>query len=172
MSNKFGVHGHDNVSMTGIAFPVSDRRNIYPAVAAILAMLVAAAAGYLMLPRADVSLPLVEGCRLDRQTCSAALPGGGRIEMAIEPRPVLSSGPMRVVVAVEGRQPVGVEVSFQGVDMNMGLHRLPLAAAGGRFVGETTLPVCVTGRMVWQATVMLETGRANVTVPFRFESGL
>ena len=75
-------------------------------------------------------------------------------------------------MAGEGRQPVGVEVSFQGVDMNMGLHRLPLAAAGGRFVGETTLPVCVTGRMVWQATVMLETGRANVTVPFRFVSGL
>ena len=47
----------------------------------------------------------------------------------------------------------------------------PLAAADGRHVGETTLPVCVTGRMVWQATVMLEVGRKNITVPFRFESG-
>lgn len=148
-----------------------DRRNFYPSVAIIMAMLAAATAGYLWLPRADVPLPLVEGCRLDRQVCSAALPGGGRVEMALEPRPVPTSGPMRVIVTVEGAQAERVTVDFEGVDMNMGLHRLPLAAADGRHVGETTLPVCVTGRMVWQATVMLEVGRKNVTVPFRFESG-
>ncbi|MBI4987204.1 MAG: hypothetical protein HZC23_00115 [Rhodocyclales bacterium] len=151
---------------------MGDRRIFYPSIAAILAMLVAAAAGYLWLPRADVPLPLVADCRLDRQACSAALPGGGRVEMALEPRPVPASAPMRVTVTVEGEQPGRVEVGFQGVDMNMGLHRLQLrTAADGRHVGETTLPVCVTGRMVWQATVMLEIGRRNITVPFRFESG-
>jgi hypothetical protein len=171
MSNKSRVRGSDNVFMADIVFPMVDRRNFYPSVAIIVAMLAAATAGYLWLPRADVPLPLVEGCRLDRQVCSAALPGGGRIEMALEPRPVPASGPMRVIVAVEGAQPDGVEVGFQGVDMNMGLHRLPLVAANGRHVGETTLPVCVTGRMVWQATVLLAIGRKNITVPFRFESG-
>jgi hypothetical protein len=171
MSNKFRMRDNENVSMSDMAFSVSDRRNFYPSLAAIAAMLVAAALGYLWLPRADVPLPLVEGCRLDRQVCSAALPGGGRVEMALEPRPVPTSSPMRVVVAVEGAQPDGVVVDFQGVDMNMGLHRLPLIAVNGRHVGETTLPVCVTGRMVWQATVMLEMGRKNITVPFRFESG-
>lgn len=163
--------GNDNASMEGIVPAVSDRRNFYPSLAAIVAMLVAAAAGLLWLPRADVSLPLVEGCRLDRQACSAALPGGGRVGMALEPRPVPTSSPMRVIVTVEGVQAERVTVDFEGVDMNMGLHRLPLAAADGRHVGETTLPVCVTGRMVWQATVLLEVGRKNVTVPFRFESG-
>ena len=146
--------------------------NIYSPAITVLAMLAAAAAGYLLLPRADIPLPLVEGCRLERQACSAALPGGGRVEMALEPRPVPTSSPMRVIVSVDGAQPENVEVSFAGVDMNMGLHRLPLAAVGGRHVGETTLPVCVTGRMVWQATVTLEVGRKNITVPFRFESGL
>lgn len=169
----FRIQGNDNANMTGIVFSVSGRRNFYPSIAAILAMLIAAAAGYLWLPRADVPLPLVEGCRLDRQACSAALPGAGRVEMALEPRPVPASGPMRVTVSVTGVRAEGVVVDFQGVDMNMGLHRLPLAAtADGRHVGETTLPVCVTGRMVWQATVVLEIGRKNITVPFRFESGL
>lgn len=142
------------------------------AAAFVLAMLVVAVAGYVWLPRADVPLPLVADCRLDRQTCSTALPEGGSLEMTLEPRPVPSARPLRVTVAVEGEQPGGVAVDFQGVAMNMGLHRLPLAAkGGGRYAGETTLPVCVTGKMLWQATVRLETGRKDITVPFRFESG-
>ncbi len=138
----------------------------------VLAMLVAAAAGYIWLPRADIPLPLVEGCRLDEQTCSTALPEGGAMEITLEPRPVPSSAPVRVSIVLHGLQPGRVEVDFQGVEMNMGLHRLVLSdAGGGRYAGETTLPVCVTGRMVWQATVRLETGRKDISVPFRFESG-
>lgn len=135
-------------------------------------MLLVAALGIGGLPRADVQLPLVEHCRLDRQDCAIALPGGGRLEFALDPRPVPTSAPLRVSVGVGGLPAERVAVSFQGVDMNMGVHQLPLKAlGGGRFAGETTLPVCVTGRMVWQATVLVESGRTNITVPFRFESG-
>lgn len=135
-------------------------------------MLIAAVAGFVMLPRADVQLPLVEHCRLDREACSAHLPDGGRLEMRLEPRPVPSAGPVRVIVTTEGLRADRAEVGFTGVDMNMGLHLLPLAAESDfRHVGETTLPVCVTGRMVWQATVRLEVGRKDISVPFRFESG-
>lgn len=137
-----------------------------------LAMLAVAAAGYLWLPRAGVLLPLVEGCRLDRQTCSTALPEGGVLEMTLEPRPVPSSAPVQVSVVLRGLQPDKVAVDFQGVEMNMGLHRLHLAdRGGGRYAGETTLPVCVTGKMVWQATARLEVGRKDLAIPFRFESG-
>lgn len=135
-------------------------------------MLIAAGAGFVLLPRADVQLPLVEHCRLDREACSVPLPDGGRLTMMLEPRPVPSAAPVRVVVTTEGVRADRVEISFTGVDMNMGLHRLPLAAAGEyRHVGETTLPVCVTGRMVWQATARLEVGHRDISVPFRFESG-
>lgn len=135
-------------------------------------MLLVAGIGFVLLPRADVQLPLVEPCRLDREACSASLPDGGRLEMRLEPRPVPSAGPMRVIVTTEGLRADRVEVGFTGVDMNMGLHLLPLAVEGDfRHVGETTLPVCVTGRMVWQATVRLEVGRKDISVPFRFESG-
>ncbi|MDR2239613.1 MAG: hypothetical protein LBE33_04155 [Zoogloeaceae bacterium] len=162
-------------------------KNFYLLITVIAAMLMAAMAGYLWLPRADVALPLVEGCRLDRQACAATLPGGGRIEVALTPRPVPAAAPVRVAVMVEGARPSGVEVGFQGVDMNMGLHRLLLAATDDpandlngpsvpnvpnvHYAGETSLPVCVTGRMMWQATVTLTVGRENISVPFRFESG-
>lgn len=135
-------------------------------------MLLAAALGIWGLPRADVPLPLVAHCRLDRQACAAALPEGGRLEVALEPRPVPSSAPLRVSVGIDGLPAERVEVRFQGVDMNMGEHRLALAAlGGGRFAGDTSLPVCVTGRMVWQATILVESGRRHISVPFRFESG-
>lgn len=166
------MHGMDNDAMNGIVFPVGDRNIFYAPVAAVAAMFAVAAAGWLWLPRADVPLPLVEGCRLDHEVCGAALPDGGRLELAFEPRPIPKAGPMRVSLRVEGAQPASVDIDFQGVEMNMGVHRIALAAAaGGRYSGETTLPVCVTGRMLWQATVLLEVGRKNVSVPFRFESG-
>ncbi|MBX3648905.1 MAG: hypothetical protein KF766_14655 [Rhodocyclaceae bacterium] len=150
---------------------MAERKYFYPSLAAMLAMLAAAAIGYLWLPRADVSLPLVEGCRLDRQACASSLPGGGRVVVALEAADA-SPSPMRISVSVDGAQADHVEVGFQGVDMNMGLHVLQLAPAGeGRFAGETTLPVCVTGRMIWQATVLLQVGRKDISVPFRFESG-
>jgi len=171
MSNKSGVLGHENVRGMDIATPNNPRSNLFPAIVTMAAMAVAAVAGYWFMPRADIALPLVEGCRLDREACTAGLPDGGRIEVALEPKPVPTSSPMRVVVRVEGLHPEAVAVSFQGVDMNMGLHRLALSGGSGRFVGETTLPVCVTGRMIWQATVALDVGRKDITVPFRFESG-
>lgn len=172
MSNKSRFAEHDNAFWRDMTDFMGERSFFYSSIAAIAAMLLVAAAGYLWLPRADLALPLVEGCRLDRQACSAALPGAGKVELALEPRPVPTSAPVRIVVTVEHAQPSAVAVRFEGVDMNMGLHRVPLQARDGRHVGETTLPVCVTGRMVWQATVELEIGRENVTVPFRFESGL
>lgn len=158
--------------MREAALPPHRNDFFYPPIIAILAMLLVAALGVWFLPRADVPLPLVEHCRLDRQVCLADLPDGGRLEIALEPRPVPTSATLRVSVSVGGLPVERAEVNFQGVDMNMGLHRLPLEAAGnGRFAGETTLPVCVTGRMVWQATVLVESGRKNISVPFRFESG-
>jgi len=145
----------------------------YPAIGAILAMLAIAALGVLWLPRADVQVPPVDDCRLDRQPCTAVLPGGGRLEVALDPRPVTTSGPVRVGVTVDGLRAERVGVDFQGVDMNMGLHHLALAESGvGRFAGEMTLPVCVTGKMVWQATVLVAAERKNISVPFRFESGV
>jgi len=37
-------------------------------------------------------------------------------------------------------------------------------------VGETSLPVCITGQMTWEVTVLLERRGERIAVPFRFQS--
>jgi hypothetical protein len=54
----------------------------------------------------------------------------------------------------------------------MGLNRFALKDQGqGAWLTEASIPVCVTGRMEWQATVMLLRGQQRISVPFRFTSG-
>ena len=145
-----------------------------------LAMLVALAAiavvGHqlspLLLPKADVTGMAEPGCDLQRHACSAALPQGGRLELSITPRPIPFLQPLRVEATVSGIEPRKVEVDFAGESMNMGFNRSELTATGaGRHTGETSLPVCVSGGMTWVATVIVETDRQRIAVPFRFDTG-
>jgi hypothetical protein len=125
----------------------------------------------LLLPKADVTVQPDAGCDLHRAACSATLPGGGRLELSIAPRPIPMVKPLRVEVRLQGAGATAMEIDFAGVDMNMGLNRQPLAAQGdGLFAGDATLPVCVTGWMDWQATVLVETTAQRIAVPFRFSS--
>ena len=65
-----------------------------------------------------------------------------------------------------------VEVDFAGIDMNMGLNRIELVSGvPGLHAGEATLPVCITGQMDWQVTVLIETGSERIAIPYRFASG-
>lgn len=144
--------------------------------ALILALILIGVIGYklspLLMPKADVSLMPEAGCKLENASCSATLPDGGRIRLALSPSPIPVSSPLDMTVEVAGLEADKVEVDFSGVSMNMGFNRPVLAAAGpGRFAGRTTLPVCVTGRMEWQATVLVEGGSRRIAVPFRFEAG-
>lgn len=79
--------------------------------------------------------------------------------------------PLGVEVRVNGIAVDKAEIDFAGVDMNMGYNRPQLASAGGgRFAGSASLPVCITGSMAWKATVLLESGRQRISVPFSFTS--
>lgn len=119
-------------------------------------------------PKTDLTLPLT-ACDLGRQACQVDLPDGGKIEFAIEPRPIPALKPLRLEARIDGRQARKIEVDFAGVDMKMGYNRPALAPAGnGRFSGEATLPVCITGTMEWDATLLIETEKAVIAVPFRF----
>lgn len=144
----------------------------------ILALLLTAGAGYWLspslLPKSDVTAIPVAGCDLHRQPCTALLSDGGRtatIGLSITPRPIPMIRPLHLEVVVTGIEARKVEIDFAGKDMNMGQNRPVLAAAGpGRFVGQATLPVCITGEMAWKATVLLETGRERIAAPFLFEA--
>lgn len=125
----------------------------------------------LLLPKADVTVEPDRRCDLQQQSCGATVPGGGKIVLSLVPRPIPMLRPLTVEVATDGLAPSRVEVDFAGVDMNMGLNRPELAdQGGGRYAGSATLPVCVTGAMDWQVTVLIETAGARLAVPYRFAS--
>jgi len=143
--------------------------------AMIVALIATAVVGHqlspLLLPKADVTGVVDPGCDLQRRACPATLPQG-RMELSITPRPVVFLQPLRVEVTVSGIEARKIEVDFAGESMNMGYNRSELTASGsGRYGGETSLPVCVSGGMTWVATVIIETDRQRIAVPYRFDVG-
>lgn len=144
--------------------------------AMVLALILIGAVGYklspLLLPKADLFVQPDPGCDLHRAACTATLPEGGRLTFSLTPRPIPVAEPLDVEVILEGPGAERVKVDFAGVEMSMGYNRPALRALTPyRHAGQATLPVCVTGRMLWQATVLVESGAQRIAVPFRFEAG-
>ena len=126
----------------------------------------------MLLPKVDLTVQPDPVCNLQRETCSVNLPSGGNVRLAMGTRPVPLVKPFEVQVVTSNFSPARVEVDFAGIDMNMGLNRPQLTARGkGRYAAEVTLPVCITGHMDWQATVLIETGKERVAIPYRFSTG-
>ena len=89
--------------------------------------------------------------------------------MAVEPHGIPVARPLVLRVATQGLEVNAVAVDFIGLDMNMGYNRPTLTPAGpGRYLGNAMLPICVTGRMRWEARVLLTTPRGLFAAPFRF----
>lgn len=151
-------------------------RKILIDVIGILLIALVVVVGYklspLLLPKADIVVQPDQACNLQRQACAVTLPAGGTIELAMGTRPIPMVKPFEVQVATSGFSPSRVEVDFAGIEMNMGLIRPELAARGnGRFAAQVTLPVCITGAMDWQVTVLIENGGERIAIPYRFSSG-
>lgn len=138
--------------------------------ALLVTLALAAAVGHRLLRKVEVAVPLVEHCRLDQQACTAELPGGGQVEVAIDPRAISGVRPFTLSVAPRGIEVDKVEAEFTGVVMNMGGFRYGLTpGADGRYSGQMSLPLCVSNTMLWQATVVIHSGRKAISVPFHFE---
>ena len=126
----------------------------------------------ILLPKADVSVFPDAHCDLQQQACGVDLPGGGRVELVMGAKPIPLVKPFRIEVKATGVDPRLVEVDFEGVDMKMGLNRPQLQHEGsGVFATQATLPICVTGMMECQATVLLELGDKSIAIPYRFTTG-
>jgi hypothetical protein len=146
-------------------------------VAILLALAVIAVIGYKLAPQwrtgAETTLPPVADCDLHRGPCRSGLPGGGSLSLEIAPRPIPVVRSLQVRVRLEGIEAARVEIDFAGVSMDMGPNRRPLAAAGGGlYQGEAALPVCVSGRMQWRATLLVDTAQGRLAVPYLFEAPL
>ncbi len=126
----------------------------------------------MLLPKADVTVMPDPGCSLHRGACKASLQDGGSIELSSSVQPIPMVKPFKVQVLLQGIAAQRVAVDFAGIGMSMGLNRPELVSQGnGRYVAEVSLPVCITGEMDWQATVLVDTATASIAVPYRFSGG-
>ena len=126
----------------------------------------------LLLPKADLTVRPNPACDLQRQACAVRLPGGGSVELELAPHPIPLVRPFEVRVGTAGFAPERIAIDFAGSEMNMGYNRIDLPMlSDGRHGAEATLPVCVTGHMDWQATLLIDTAGERIAIPFRFVSG-
>lgn len=140
------------------------------ALSAALVLAVLAKAVFLV-PRGPTLLALDESCSLSSATCTMSLPDGGRIEFTLGPRPVALLSPLELEIRVSGSKARALEVYFTGMNAPMAFNRAYLVSSkDGVYGAKTGLPVCATGRMVWQATVLLEGSDRQILAPFRFET--
>ncbi|MCM8599184.1 MAG: hypothetical protein NFW04_11090 [Candidatus Accumulibacter sp.] len=151
-------------------------RNLLLDATLLLGLVLLGVVGYrlapMFAPKSDITLPL-SGCDIGRQACVATLPDGGQVEFSIEPRPIPVLKPLQLRATFRGTIASRVEVDFTGSDMRMGYNRPQLVRQddGRQFAGQTSLPVCITGEMAWDATLLVDSGKSLVAVPFRFVAG-
>lgn len=110
-------------------------------------------------------------CDLRTGPCSASLGDGRRLTFEIAtqgPPRALEVLPLRVTL--EGFEAEAARVDFVGRDMDMGLHRYPLAANGdGVFSGDGQVPICTESVMPWRARVVVTTPGGRVGSVFDFD---
>lgn len=136
-----------------------------------LVLVVANKLSPLLFPVADRQLA-APPCDLQRAACRSELPDGSRIELAFAERPAPLVRPFAVAATVDGPAPAKIEIDFAGLDMDMGLNRKPLQAAGaGRYVAQVVLPVCISGGMRWRATLLIERNGQRLALPYEFTTG-
>jgi protein SCO1/2 len=145
-------------------FPLSPRS------AGVLALIVLAViAAYLWWRLAPGRME--DGCNLHERPCSAAAPGGGRVTLALKPRPLEYGRPWQLAVKLEDVVAEKVEIDFAGIDEATSFNRIALASdSPGRFEGEATLPMCMFEPIDWQATVLLGSGAQRQSVAFVFNA--
>lgn len=151
-------------------------KNLFLDAIILLGVVAACFVGYRLAPqldpRTDSVLPM-SSCNLNEHACTVVLPDGRVLGFSIEPRPIRTLDPLTLRASLTGEDIKRIEVDFAGSTMKMGYNRprlTRLSEHDGRFAGQATLPVCVTGAMEWQATVFVDTGKSVIAAPFRFST--
>jgi hypothetical protein len=124
-----------------------------------------------LFPEIARAAPLDPQCDLRTGPCQSYFPDGGAITLSITPREIPALAPLDLEVKLKALTAQRVEVDIVGISMDMGFHRATLErAADHRYVGQTTLPVCVSDRMDWEARVLAHGNAGIVAAPFRFST--
>lgn len=124
---------------------------------------------YLSLDDRDVDATAAPdaACNLHHGPCHAIFPQGGKVSLSITPRPITALKPLRIRVQTQGIDAQSIKVDFRGVNMNMGYNRPQLKqVAAGQYAGNWVLASCGLERMIWEATVIIETPGQKLAAPF------
>jgi len=96
-------------------------------------------------------------CNIGDAACRHATPDGGMLLLDMSPHPVPLMQPVGISVQVANTSLVPAYVEITGLNMEMGVNRVPLRRnAEGAWVGETIIPVCSQRHMQWQAALFLQ----------------
>jgi hypothetical protein len=122
-----------------------------------------------------VRLPLVGGCKLNLQACSAELPTGGKVIFKITPRPPNPEEVIHLSATFHQLKPQSVRVLFEGRDMYMGYLEFGLAQKkftgdSVEFAGNGGVFVCSYGIMPWVVLVNVQVDGRVYEIPFEFET--
>lgn len=110
------------------------------------------------------------GCDLNTEACLARFDNGRSIRLALEPRPLTASRPLRLQVATAGIVPSSARAEFSGVGMNMGRLEIPLQTNGdGELFAKTTLPACIRRQMTWRVLITLDDPQGLHRATFVFD---
>ena len=116
---------------------------------------------------ADTIAKVDPACDLQRGPCQSVFPHGGKVSLSIEPRPIQALKSLHIRVQTDGIEAQSVMVDFRGVNMDMGYNRPQLKqVAAGQYAGTWVLASCGLERMVWEATVIIETANLKMAAPF------
>ena len=143
----------------------------------IVALVAVAVVGYRyspqLLPASEHVITAGPDCNLNAGPCRVALPDGASAELSLTPRPVPVVSPFDVDVRIQGLPVDTLAVDFAGTDMNMGFNRIALDDQGsGHWHGSAAIPVCVTGRMNWRATLLVKSGSRQFSIQHDFAAPL
>jgi hypothetical protein len=119
-------------------------------------------------PNADLTLPL-SFCNPGFTVCTSSLPDGGWLEFSVTPQPIRPLQTLNLDVKIKHIEADRIEIDFDGTQMKMGYNRPTLSGSNGHFTGQVMLPVCITGRMEWAATVIVTSDNRQIAIPFHFE---
>ncbi|WP_210396179.1 hypothetical protein [Motiliproteus sediminis] len=131
-----------------------------------LLVLLAAQLGYRWIEGRAATLSAAADCDLT-QGCQA---GSGRQQVRLHfDRAPASHQRFIATAELSGLSADSVVLDLQGAEMFMGVNRYPLHRdASGRYRGEVQLPACTSGRMQWNARVVLGTGSTQQVATFTF----
>lgn len=108
-------------------------------------------------------------CDVQQQRCVATFLDGTEVTLSLSPAPVEPIKPFDIQVSSTRPNILAVKVDFRGINVGMGYYRPKLGLVSeSDYKSEGILSACAVDKMVWEATVILETADGIFAAPFQF----